>query len=90
MAKKTTKAKKTKKKSKAQGTTTPAQALAMEAMQFDDFYADEIKLGKNAEDEQERRITRSAAMILWREEDIAALVRDEAGIVWGWSLKRYE
>ncbi|MCP3904324.1 MAG: hypothetical protein GY715_11895 [Planctomycetes bacterium] len=61
----------------------------MNAAQYDDFYADELKLGKNATTARERRITRSAAMILWREEDIGALVRDEVGAVWGWSLQNY-
>lgn len=68
---------------------SPAAALAMNAQEFDDFFADELKIGKNAENADERRVTRSAAMILWREEDVGALVRDETGAVWGWSLRRY-
>lgn len=66
-----------------------AAALAMDTAQADEFYADELKIGKNAETADERRITRGAAMILWREEDIGALLRDETGKVWGWSLRRY-
>ncbi len=64
-------------------------ALAMDATQADDFYADELKIGKNAKTAPERRITRLAAMSLWREEDLGALLRDETGVVWGWSLRRY-
>jgi len=78
-------ASKKKKKTKSKAVT----ALALAAAEADEFYADEIKIGKNAETAAERRITRGAAMVVWREENMAALLRDETGDVWGWSLRRY-
>ncbi len=83
--------KKTTRKARARRAIAPTSALAMNAAAFDEFYPDEINLGpgKNARSASERRLTRHAAMILWREEDIGALVRDETGAVWGWALQRY-
>jgi hypothetical protein len=91
--------KKIKKKAKATATaraaakttisTRSAIRVTRGAPPMDDFYADDLTLQRNAENSQERRQTRDAAMVVWRLEDAGTIFRHEADVKWGWALRRY-
>jgi hypothetical protein len=92
------KAKKTKKRAKAKakarsttrrGSTRSIARSGPVLLQMDDFYADELTLQRNAQNADERRRTRDAAMIVWRLDDVGSIQRHEADVKWGWALRRY-
>jgi hypothetical protein len=66
-----------------------AKKKAADKVQMDEFYADELTLQKNAEDQQERRLALDAAMIVWRLDDVESIFRHEEDVKWGWAMRRY-
>lgn len=56
---------------------------------FDDFFADTTLLRENAKDARDRGLTFRAAIIKWRDEDIASVAGDESGEFFGWAMRRY-